>query len=82
MKSFAILSLAAAAVAMPQAASPEGCSSSADGSFQITTVNVTSDATKRDLQRRQLSGVLTLSLNDGILKDQAGRTGYIASNYQ
>jgi hypothetical protein len=25
---------------------------------------------------------LTLSLNGGVIKDQAGRTGYIASNYQ
>lgn len=82
MKSFVALSLAAAVVALPQASSPEGCSSSADGTFQITTVNVTSDATKRALSRRQLSGVLTLSLEDGILTDQAGRTGYIASNYQ
>lgn len=82
MKSFTILSLAAAAVAMPQASSPAGCSDSADGTFQISTVNVTSRSTKRDLERRQLSGVLTLSLEGGKLTDQAGRTGYIASNYQ
>ncbi|KAL6705513.1 hypothetical protein ACN47E_006630 [Coniothyrium glycines] len=80
MKSFAVLSLAAAAVAVPQASSPAGCSSSTSGTFQISTVNVTNS--KRDLEARQLSGVLTLSLQDGILKDQAGRTGYIASNYQ
>lgn len=82
MKSFAVLSLAAAAVALPQASTPAGCSSSASGTFQISTVNITSSAAKRDVERRQLSGVLTLSLQDGVLKDQAGRTGYIASNYQ
>jgi len=77
MKSFAVLALAAAVAAQ----APEGCESSASGTFQITTVNVTS-ARKRDLSARQLSGVLTLSLEDGDLLDQAGRTGYIASNYQ
>jgi len=81
MKSFVVLCLAAAAMAIPQASSPAGCSSSSSGSFQISTVNLTSSK-KRDLERRQLSGPLTLSLNGGILKDQAGRQGYIAANYQ
>jgi hypothetical protein len=80
MKSFAVLGLAAAAAALPQASSPAGCSSSTDGTFQISTVNVTNS--KRSLEARQLSGVLTLSLTDGVLKDQAGRQGYIAANYQ
>lgn len=81
MKSFVALSLAAAAMALPQASSPAGCSPSTSGSFAISTVNITSSA-KRDIEKRQLSGTLTLSLQNGILKDQAGRTGYIASNYQ
>lgn len=80
MKSFVALGLAAAAVALPQTSSPSGCSSSSSGSFQISTVNVTSS--KRSIEPRQLAGTLTLSLADGELKDQAGRTGYIASNYQ
>lgn len=33
-------------------------------------------------EQRQLDGTLTLSLNNGILTDQAGRTGYIAANRQ
>ena len=82
MKSFVALSLAAAVMAMPQSGSPSGCSSSSSGSFQISTVNVTSSSSKRDVEKRQLSGALTLTLQDGILKDQAGRQGYIASNYQ
>lgn len=77
MKSFVVLGLAAAALAQ----SPDGCSSSSSGTFQITTVNVTT-AAKRDVEKRQLSGTLALTLSDGILKDQAGRQGYIASNYQ
>jgi hypothetical protein len=80
MKSFAVLAFAATA-AMAQSA-PAGCQSSSSGTFNIQTVNVTRSASKRDLERRQLSGALTLRLNDGILKDQAGRQGYIASNYQ
>lgn len=79
MKSFAVLALAGAALA--QSSPPSGCQSSTSGTFQISTVNVTSPR-KRDLETRQLAGVLTLSLQNGNLKDQAGRTGYIASNYQ
>lgn len=81
MKSFIVLGLAAAAMAQ----TPEGCSSSSPNSFQISTVNISSSATKRDLgdiQRRQLAGALTMQLTDGVLRDQAGRQGYIASNYQ
>ncbi|KAF2116948.1 hypothetical protein BDV96DRAFT_645348 [Lophiotrema nucula] len=66
----------------PEASAPSGCSTSASGTFQITVVNVTTSASKRDLGKRQQAGILTLSLSDEVLKDQAGRTGYIASNYQ
>jgi hypothetical protein len=31
---------------------------------------------------RQAAGILTMTLNGGVLVDQANRTGYIASNYQ
>lgn len=81
MKSFVVLGLAAAAMAFPQTGAPAGCSPSAPGTFQITTVNATTSK-KRDLESRQLSGPLTLTLQNGILKDQAGRQGYIASNNQ
>jgi len=80
MKSFAVLAFAATALA--QSSPPAGCSSSTSGTFQISTVNVTNSKTKRDLSSRQLAGTLTLSLQNGNLKDQAGRTGYTASNYQ
>lgn len=83
--SFALLALAGAAIAspLPQGGSsaPAGCQSSVDGTFTITVVNVTQSA-KRSLERRQLDGTLTLSLSDGTLTDQAGRTGYIAANDQ
>jgi hypothetical protein len=79
MKSFAVLALAATALA--QSAPPAGCQASASGTFQISTVNVTSSR-KRDLESRQLAGILTMSLENGNLRDQAGRTGYIASNFQ
>lgn len=66
----------------PEGGPPSGCSGDYAGSFQITVVNVTSSAAKRDLERRQQAGVLTLTLAGGILTDQADRTGYVASNYQ
>jgi len=88
----ALLTLAAAAIAKPMpggvtaviappAPAPAGCSPSFPGTFEITVVNVTTSA-KRDLAERQASGVLTLTLAGGILHDQDGRTGYIASNSQ
>jgi len=85
-----ILALAVGALAMPQgvtvaiapsATAPAGCSPTYPGTFEITVVNVTSP-TKRSLTERQAAGVLTLKLAGGVLTDQAGRTGYIASNYQ
>jgi len=80
MKSFAVLALAAAG-ALAQSAPPSGCSASRAGTFNVQTVNVTRSA-KRELEARQQAGTLTLTLQNGILKDQAGRQGYIASNYQ
>ncbi|KAI7529392.1 hypothetical protein KC319_g20016 [Hortaea werneckii] len=81
---FAPLALAALASAtpMPQASSSAtaDCSSSYDGEFMIQVVNVTSSA-KRSVQKRQ-DKVLTMTLQDGVLKDDEGRTGYIASNNQ
>ncbi|KAJ8109983.1 hypothetical protein OPT61_g7056 [Boeremia exigua] len=81
MKSYIALAFASTALALPQTSGSSECASSAPGSFQIQTVNKTS-STKRDLEARQLAGALTLTLKDGILKDQAGRQGYIAANDQ
>ncbi|KAH9819301.1 Helicase associated domain-containing protein [Teratosphaeria destructans] len=74
---------------MPQsvtsALSPQqtSCSSSTSGTFQIQTVDAANPQTQRDITARQLApGALTLTLADGVLKDQAGRTGYIAANEQ
>lgn len=84
----AALAFAAAVNAVPQGVTsavapsspaPSGCSPDHSGSFEITVVNVTSNA-KRDVMKRD--NVLILTLSGGTLKDQQGRTGYIASNYQ
>lgn len=75
MKTFAAIALASTAVA-------QSCSESRDGTFNIQITNVTSSSEKRDLSARQLSGRLTVSLKDGVLKDQAGRTGNIVANHQ
>jgi hypothetical protein len=81
MKSFVALALAGYALAtpVPQSDAPAGCSDSKDGSFQISVVNVTSSSSK---MRRQLDGTLMATLEGGILKDQAGRTGSIVANHQ
>lgn len=82
MKSFIPLALAASAAALPQQSSGSDCKDTKDGTFAISVVNVTDSSSKRSVERRQLSGILTLTLNGGVLKDQAGRDGYIASNHQ
>jgi hypothetical protein len=82
MKSFIVAGLVATAAAMPQSSSGSECPASANGKFTITTVKTADSPSKRGLYSRQLSGVLTMSLKDGKLTDQAGRDGYIASNYQ
>jgi len=74
---------AVTSVVAPDASPPSGCATSHEGTFQITVVNVSDSATKRSAEmKRQLAGILTLSLEDEELTDQAGRTGYIASNFQ
>jgi len=81
MKSYIALAIASTALALPQSSGPSSeCPSSAEGTFQIQTV--TKPSSKRGLEERQLAGALTLTLQDGILKDQAGRQGYIAANDQ
>ncbi|KAF2658405.1 hypothetical protein K491DRAFT_267100 [Lophiostoma macrostomum CBS 122681] len=89
MKTFVALALAGSAVAQgvtsaiaPDASAPSGCETSADGEYQVSVVNVTTSASKRGVERRQLAGTLTVTLSDGVLTDQADRTGYIAANYQ
>lgn len=88
---FAPLALAALAAAnpvpqgvtsaiSPESTAPAGCSPDYPGTFQIQVVNVTQSA-KRSVQKRQ-DGTLLLTLAGGILKDQQGRTGYIADNRQ
>jgi hypothetical protein len=81
MKSYIALAIASTALALPQSSgSSSECPSSADGTFQIQTV--IKPSAKRGLEERQLAGALTLTLQNGILKDQAGRQGYIAANDQ
>ncbi|KAL1297934.1 hypothetical protein AAFC00_006447 [Neodothiora populina] len=88
MKGFAVLAFAGAVAAMPaaqavtsaiapQETTPASCSTNYPGTFQISIVNVTKS--KRTLEARK---DLTITLKDGVLTDDEGRTGYIASNNQ
>lgn len=93
---FALAAVAAVAYAAPQGSAvtgdisptgspPAGFQTTYPDKFQITAVNSTI-VTKRDLSKRDIcptaDGSLVISLTDGKLTDQKGRTGYIASNYQ
>ena len=90
MKSFAVAAaFAGAAVAFPQGVTqaispksgpPSGCSENHASPFSISITNVTTNG-KRDLESRQTK-VLTITLKDGTLTDDEGRTGYIAANNQ
>lgn len=63
----------------PSGSAPAGCQTSYSGSFEIEVVNASSSS-KRSIAKRDITLVMTLQ--DGILTDSDGRTGYIASNYQ
>ncbi|KAF2724083.1 putative cell wall manno protein PIR3, partial [Polychaeton citri CBS 116435] len=64
----------------PTTTPPSDCKASYDGKFQIQIVNVTSSTGTK--AKRQADGTLTITLSDGVLTDQDGRTGYIAANDQ
>ncbi|KAK7721745.1 hypothetical protein SLS57_005094 [Botryosphaeria dothidea] len=74
----------------PTASAPSGCQPTYPGKFTITILNATTHqgvAKRNLLPRQEESGgaadtLLELTLADGKLTDQQGRTGYIASNYQ
>ncbi|KAJ4129900.1 hypothetical protein NW768_006871 [Fusarium equiseti] len=90
--SLALLALAATAFAVPQAVTedispkegpPKGCTSSYSGKFEVTIFKPGNE--KRDLSEKRScngEGVLVLNLDDGVLKDAQGRTGYISDSYQ
>ncbi|KAL6803320.1 hypothetical protein GGI42DRAFT_24161 [Trichoderma sp. SZMC 28013] len=58
----------------------DSCDSSYNGKFEVTIAKIN----KRDIQKRSCDNpdALLLTLENGVLKDAKGRTGYIASNYQ
>lgn len=64
----------------PKGNPPAGCNTSFDGKFQVTIGKLG----KRAIQKRSCDNpdALLLTLENGVLKDAKGRTGYIASNYQ
>ncbi|KAK4466772.1 hypothetical protein QBC42DRAFT_165670 [Cladorrhinum samala] len=71
----------------PAATAPASCKSSLDSKFEIAIIDLTNNQ-KRDLavhQKRAAcssDGVLVAELKGGVITDSAGRTGYVASNYQ
>lgn len=76
---------------VPSSTPPAGCLNSHTGSFELSIVlangSVATPSRRSydkpaNLLKRQQDGQLHMSLNGGILTDGAGRTGYIASNYQ
>lgn len=66
----------------PSSTDPAGCSSSYSGQFEISVVNVSTSSTKRSVAAKRQSKALLVTLEDGILTDDLGRIGYIASNNQ
>ncbi|KAI4115270.1 MAG: hypothetical protein LQ345_004103 [Seirophora villosa] len=85
MKSFVALAALAAAVT---AQIPDGCSTNSQGSFLISTQNVTGapgQFDKRQITASQACGnddTAVITLNDSVLEDRAGRTGGIVANGQ
>ncbi|KAK0616959.1 hypothetical protein B0T14DRAFT_388933, partial [Immersiella caudata] len=71
----------------PPAPAPPGCRPSVNGKFEIAIVELGNKG-KRDLLVNKRAptcsgtGILVTTLDDGVIKDAQGRTGYIASNFQ
>lgn len=82
----ALASVAAAAIgSSPTASAPAGCSTDYSGDFQITIINSTSPTTSKEKRQSTTcgqAGLLTASLQGGILKDTQGRQGEVVANYQ
>jgi hypothetical protein len=79
----------------PEAATPSECTGTGPGPFNLSPVDASDSGSEGTAQRRVLrrgairnraggdvDGILECKLKDSILKDQADRIGYIASNYQ
>lgn len=86
----AVMGLAGLVAAAPQAVTsamapsgtaPAGCQPTYSGSFEITIVKP-SGMKKRQTSTCGQTGILTLTLNNGMLTDNLGRTGYIAGANQ
>ncbi|KAK3987978.1 hypothetical protein QBC44DRAFT_111698 [Cladorrhinum sp. PSN332] len=90
----ALLSVVGLAVAQgvtgnvaPAAPAPASCKPALDSKFEIAIIDLANNQ-KRDLTLHQkraacsTDGVLVAELKDGVITDSAGRTGYVASNYQ
>ncbi|PNY25915.1 Cell wall mannoprotein CIS3, partial [Tolypocladium capitatum] len=89
----ALLGLAATSFAVPDGAavtgivtpdgqSPGGCSPSRDGRFQVTVYSLGKREVIEKRDTCDSDSTLVMTLNNGVLKDAKGRTGYIASNFQ
>lgn len=65
----------------PKAPAPEPPTPAITSSSSTTAVAAASTPTS-GLKACAQDGALAITLEDGILKDQKGRTGYIAANYQ
>ena len=63
----------------PSTSAPAGCKADYPGTFNIELVNVTTGASKRSMEKRDL---LTIKLAGGVLTDALGRIGSIVSNGQ
>ncbi|KAL8955265.1 MAG: hypothetical protein Q9193_006816 [Seirophora villosa] len=85
MKSFVALATLAAAVT---AQIPDGCFSNSQGSFLISTQNITGapgQLDKRQVTAEEACGnndTAVITLKDGALEDRSGRTGGIVANGQ
>ncbi|KAH6640288.1 hypothetical protein F5144DRAFT_639864 [Chaetomium tenue] len=70
----------------PEGDAPAGCQPNTDGRFEITVVPLAEKAKRDSLLANRATcsggGTVVVQLADGVLTDDQGRTGYIASNFQ
>ncbi|RDA90497.1 hypothetical protein CP533_3033 [Ophiocordyceps camponoti-saundersi (nom. inval.)] len=68
----------------PQGGVPDGCQTNAPGQFQVRTQRLSDPIIPAQQSQTYCDSAksLVMTLNDGVLTDIKGRTGYVASNFQ
>lgn len=66
----------------PTAPAPAGCTGTYSGSFELGITKISAASKLKRQSESNVTDALVITLNNGVLQDNEGRIGYIASNEQ